>query len=91
MAWVIHYRDVINGREVTSSAIGTRESAMDQAHTLFRKPGCAVSHINGPNNQRIEIPEISKWRSGRQRAPSIRERDSLAAKPEKQKEPTPLS
>jgi hypothetical protein len=69
MAWVIHYRDVIKGREVTSSEIGTRESAMDQARTLFCEPGCAVSHIVGPNNQRIEIPEISKWRPGKQPAP----------------------
>jgi hypothetical protein len=64
VTWVIHYRDVINGHEVTSSEIGTRESAMDQAHTLFREPGCAVSHIVGPNKQRIEISEISKWRCG---------------------------
>ena len=35
MAWVIHYRDVIKGREVTSSEIGTRESAMDRARTLY--------------------------------------------------------
>jgi hypothetical protein len=66
MAWVIHYRDEINNRDVTSSEISTRQAAMDQACSSLQDPGRAVSHIAGPNNQRIETAEIRKWCSGQQ-------------------------
>jgi hypothetical protein len=66
MGWIIHYRDVINRRNVTSSEISTRQGAMDQACSLLREPGHTVSHIAGPNSERIEIADIRKWCSGQQ-------------------------
>jgi hypothetical protein len=68
MAWFIHYRDEISKRDITSSEISTRQAAMDQACSLLQDPGRAVSHIDGPNNQRIEIADIRKWCSGQQSA-----------------------
>lgn len=60
MAWFIHYRDEINGRDVISSEISTQEGAMDQACLLLRER-FTVSHIAGSNNKRIQIADIRKW------------------------------
>lgn len=60
MTWVVHYRDEINKRDVISSDISTRQAALDQACLLLRER-FTVSHVAGPNNERIEIADIRKW------------------------------
>ena len=56
MAWVVHYWDEINKRNITSREINTREDAMDEACSLMQRH--TVSHVAGPNGERIDIKEI---------------------------------
>ena len=54
MAWFVHYWDEINSRNIRSSEISAREDAMRKACTLMRE-GYVVSHVAGPNGERIDI------------------------------------
>ena len=40
--------------------ISTRDGAMDKACSLIRQ-GHVVSHVAGPNAERIDIVDIRKW------------------------------
>jgi hypothetical protein len=59
MAWVVRYWDEINKRNITSREISTREDAMDEACSLMQRH--TVSHVAGPNGERIDIKEIREW------------------------------
>jgi hypothetical protein len=59
MAWDVHYWDEINKRNITSREINTREDAMDEACSLMQRH--TVSHVAGPNGERIDIKEIREW------------------------------
>jgi len=59
MAWVVHYWDESNNRNISSSEISTQEDAMQKACNLMQQ-GHVVSHVAGPNGERID--------KGRQRA-----------------------
>ena len=54
MAWFVHYWDEINNRNICSSEISAREDAMRKACSLMRE-GCVVSHVAGPNGDRVDI------------------------------------
>ena len=60
MAWFVHYWDEINNRKICSSEISAREDAMRKACSLMRE-GHVVSHVAGPNRERIDIVEIRTW------------------------------
>jgi hypothetical protein len=60
MAWFVHYWDEINNRNICSNEISAREDAMRKACTLLRE-GLVVSHVAGPNGERIDIVEIRTW------------------------------
>ena len=60
MAWFVHYWDEINNRNIYSSEISAREDAMREACGLTRE-GHVVSHVAGPNRERIDIVEIRTW------------------------------
>jgi hypothetical protein len=59
MAWVIHYWDEINKRNISSREIGTREAAMDEACSLMERH--TVSHVAGLGGERVDIIEIRDW------------------------------
>jgi hypothetical protein len=60
MAWLVHYWDEINNRNICSSEISAREDAMRKACSLMRE-GHVVSHVAGPNGERIDIVDIRTW------------------------------
>jgi hypothetical protein len=60
MAWFVHYWDEINNRNICSSEISAREDAMRKACSLMRE-GYVVSHVAGPNDERIDIVDIRAW------------------------------
>ena len=60
MAWFVHYRDEVNNRNIRSSEISAQEDAMRKACSLMRE-GHVVSHVAGPNRERIDIVEIRAW------------------------------
>ena len=60
MAWFVHYWDEVNNRNICSSEISAREDAMRKACSLMRE-GHVVSHVAGPNRERIDIVEIRTW------------------------------
>jgi hypothetical protein len=60
MAWFVHYWDEINNRNICSSEISAREDAMRKACSLMRE-GYVVSHVAGPNGERIDIVDIRTW------------------------------
>ena len=66
MAWVVHYWDEINNRNISSSEISTQEDAMQKACNLMQQ-GHVVSHVAGPNGERIDIVDIRKWCSAHER------------------------
>jgi hypothetical protein len=59
-----HYWDEINNRNIRSSEISAREDAMRKACSLMRE-GCVVSHVAGPNGERVDIVDIRAWCSAR--------------------------
>ena len=60
MAWFVHYWDEINNRNIRSSEISAGEDAMQKACSLMEQ-GRVVSHVAGPNSQRIDIVDIRNW------------------------------
>ena len=60
MAWFVHYWDEINNRNIRSSEISAREDAMRKACSLMRE-GYVVSHVAGPNGERVDIVDIRAW------------------------------
>ena len=60
MAWFVHYWDGINNRNICSSEISAREDAMRKACSLMSE-GHVVSHVAGPNRERMDIVEIRTW------------------------------
>jgi hypothetical protein len=60
MAWFVHYWDEVNNGNIRSSEISAREDAMRKACSLMRE-GRVVSHVAGPNRERIDIVEIRAW------------------------------
>jgi hypothetical protein len=60
MAWFIHYWDEINNRNTRSSEISAREDAMRKACSLMREE-YVVSHVAGPNGERVDIVDIRVW------------------------------
>jgi hypothetical protein len=60
MAWFVHYWNEIDNRNVCSSEISAREDAMRKACSLMRE-GHVVSHVAGPNGERIDIVDIRTW------------------------------
>ena len=60
MAWLVHYWDEINNRNISSSEISAREDAMWKACSLMSE-GHVVSHVAGPNRERMDIVEIRTW------------------------------
>ena len=59
MAWFVHYWDEINNRNICSSEISAR-GCNAEACGLMRE-GHVVSHVAGPNRERIDIVEIRTW------------------------------
>jgi hypothetical protein len=60
MAWFVHYWDEINNRNIRSGEISAREDAMRKACSLIRE-GHVVSHVAGPNGERVDIVDIRTW------------------------------
>jgi hypothetical protein len=60
MAWFVHYWDEINNRNICSSEISARQDAMRKACSLMRE-GYVVSHVAGPNGERLDIVDIRAW------------------------------
>jgi hypothetical protein len=60
MAWFVHYWDEINNRNIRSSEIRTGEDAMQKACSLMEQ-GHVVSHVAGPDSERIDIVDIRNW------------------------------
>ena len=60
MAWFVHYWDEINNRNIRSSEISTQEDVMRKACSLMRE-GYVVSHVAGPNGERVDIVDIRAW------------------------------
>ena len=60
MASFVHYWDEVNNRNIRSSEISAREDAMREACSLMRE-GYVVSHVAGPNDERIDIVDIRAW------------------------------
>jgi hypothetical protein len=60
MRWSVHYWDEINNRNIRSSDMSAREDAMGKACSLMRE-GHVVSHVAGPNGERIDIVDIRAW------------------------------
>ena len=60
MAWFVHYWDEINDHNIRSSEIRAREDAMRKACSLMRE-GYVVSHVAGPNGERVDIVDIRAW------------------------------
>jgi hypothetical protein len=60
MAWFVHYWDEINNRNIRSSEISAREDAMRKACSLMRE-GYVVSHVAGPDDERVDIVDIRAW------------------------------
>ena len=58
--------DEINNRNISSSEISTQEEAMQKACNLIQQ-GHVVSHVAGPNGERIDIVDIRKWCSAHER------------------------
>jgi hypothetical protein len=58
-AWFVHYWNEIDNRNVCSSEISAREDAMRKACSLMRE-GHVVSHVAGPNGERIDIVDIAR-------------------------------
>jgi len=42
MAWVVHYWDEINNRNISSSEISTRDDAMQKACNLMQQSFCTA-------------------------------------------------
>jgi hypothetical protein len=59
MAWFVHYWE-INNRNICSSEISAREDAMRKACSLMSE-GHVVSHVAGPNRERMDMVEIRTW------------------------------
>jgi hypothetical protein len=53
MAWFVHYWDEINKHNISSSEISSQEAAMQKACKLMQQ-GRVVSHVAGPNGERID-------------------------------------
>ena len=66
MAWVVHYWDEINKRNISSGEISTQEDVMQKACNLMQE-GRVVSHVAGPNGERIDIVDIREWCSAHKR------------------------
>ena len=64
MAWFVHYWDGINNRNIRSSEIGAQEDAMRKACSLMRE-GSVVSHVAGPNGERVDVVDIRAGCSAR--------------------------
>jgi hypothetical protein len=60
MAWFVHYWNEIDNRNVCTSEISAREDAMRKACSLMHE-GHIVSHVAGPNGERIDIVDIRTW------------------------------
>jgi hypothetical protein len=60
MVWFVHYWDEINSRNIRSSEMCSREDALRKARSLMREGGM-VSHVAGPNGERIDIVDIRAW------------------------------
>jgi hypothetical protein len=60
MAWFVHYWNEIDNRNVCTSEMSAREDAMRKACSLMRE-GHVVSHVAGPNGERIDIVDIRTW------------------------------
>ena len=64
MAWFVHYWDEIDKRNVCSDATSEQQGAMRKACCLMRE-GRVVSHVAGPNGERIDIIDLRKWCAAR--------------------------
>ena len=53
-----------NNRNICSSEISAREDAMRKACSLMRE-GYVVSHVAGPNDERVDIVDNRAWCSAR--------------------------
>jgi hypothetical protein len=60
MGWFVHYWNEIDNRNVCTSEMSAREDAMRKACSLMRE-GHVVSHVAGPNGERIDIVDIRTW------------------------------
>jgi hypothetical protein len=60
MAWFVHNSDEINNRNIRSSEISARDDAMRKACSLMRE-GSVVSHVAGPNGERVDVVDIRAW------------------------------
>ena len=60
MALFVPYWDEVNNRNICSSEISAREDAMRKACSLMSE-GHVVSHVAGPNRERMDIVEIRTW------------------------------
>jgi hypothetical protein len=64
MAWFVHYWDKTNSRNIRSNEISAREDAMRKACSMMRE-GYVVSHVAGPNGERVDIVDIRACCSAR--------------------------
>ena len=64
MAWFVHYWDEINNRNICTSEISAREDAMRKACSPMRE-GSVVSHVAGPNGERVDVVDIRAGCSAR--------------------------
>jgi hypothetical protein len=70
MGWLVHSWDEIDKRNVCSDAT-SEQGAMRKACCLMRE-GRVVTHVAGPNGERIDIIDLRKWCAARasQEAPA---------------------
>jgi hypothetical protein len=67
MGWFVHYWDEIDKRNVCSDATSEQQGAMLKACCLMRE-GRVVSHVAGPNGERVDIMDLRKWCAARHEA-----------------------
>jgi hypothetical protein len=63
MTWIAHYFDPRLNREGVSRAFASQEGALRQACALMRQ-NCIVHYIQGPNDEKIDAVEITRWCKG---------------------------
>ena len=64
MGWSVHYWDKIDKRNVCSDSTNEQQGAMRKACCLMRA-GRVVSHVAGPNGERVDIMDLRKWCAAR--------------------------
>jgi hypothetical protein len=79
MGWFVHYWDEIDKRNVCSDATSEQQGAMLKACCLMRE-GRVVSHVAGPNGERVDIMDLRKW-CGATKHERPRRRHYLETKP----------